>query len=120
MAKHKRQFSTANDSRNIQTLCAEAELHGISVEVLWKILCVTNADPDLIAFPTNCANLIAMIRLMGTEWKIDPAEDPFCSDALSELQREWLPVRNVSTSLRQYLSEFSVEDHHSTARLAAG
>jgi hypothetical protein len=91
MAKLKRIFATANDSKAIQILCQQAEQQELPVTTLWKILCVTNADPDLIAFPTNCANLIEMIELMGSEWGAH-MQDSQSGIWLRELQTEWLPV----------------------------
>jgi hypothetical protein len=102
MAKRKRIFATANDSKAIQILCQEAERKGGSVAALWKIFCVTNADPDLIAFPSNCANLIEMIELMGKEWDIDLSNSS--SDVwLYELQTEWLPVLQWVVDQREAL-----------------
>jgi hypothetical protein len=91
MAKHKRIFATANDSKAIQTLCQEAERQGRSIAILWEILCVTNADPDLIAFPANCTNLVEMIELMGKEWG-SGLQDSSSDAWLVNLQTEWLPV----------------------------
>lgn len=91
MAKRKRIFATAKDSKAIEIICQEADQQAVSVATLWEILCVTNADPDLISFPTNCANLVEMIQLMDEEWRFDLQVDS--SDGwLLNLQTKWLPV----------------------------
>ena len=68
-----RTFTSAAQSRYQFILHKEAKAAGISRDDLRELLSVTNADPDLIAFPTACETILQIFDLIKTVWKADPA-----------------------------------------------
>jgi hypothetical protein len=73
MATGGRTFSSAALSPYQRTLLTEAKTAGISIDDLRELLAVTNADPDLIAFPTACESILWICHVIKRVWKADPA-----------------------------------------------
>ena len=74
MAIVSRTFTTAAQSRNQLILHKEAKAAGIPIDDLRELLCVVNADPDLIAFPTACKTILWVCHAIKKVWKADPME----------------------------------------------
>jgi hypothetical protein len=69
-----RTFSSAAQSRYQLILHKEAKAAGIPIDDLRELLCVTNADPDLIAFPTACKTILWIFHVIKKVWKADPKD----------------------------------------------
>ena len=66
MATKGRTFTIAAQSPYQIILKNEAKIAGISLDDLRELLSVTNANPDLIAFPTACKTILWIIHLIKT------------------------------------------------------
>src|ERR1035437_7711319 len=73
MPNAKRVFFAPRESEAHKILLREAAKTGAIAPVLRELLCVMNADPDLIAFPTACQHLEEIITAIKQTWKADPA-----------------------------------------------
>jgi hypothetical protein len=67
-------YTSAAQSPYQITLHKEAKAAGISLADLRELLAVTNADPDLIAFPTACKTILWIFHLIKKVWKVDPKD----------------------------------------------
>jgi hypothetical protein len=65
--------STAQSPYQI-ALHNEAKAAGISLADLRELLCVINADPDLIAFPTACKTILWIFHLIKKIWRVEPKD----------------------------------------------
>ena len=74
MATKSRTFSCAAQSQSQIILRREAIAAGIPIDDLRELLCVVNADPDLIAFPTVCQNVFRIRFVIKQVWKVNPAK----------------------------------------------
>jgi hypothetical protein len=66
-------FTSAGQSPYQIALLKEAKNDGISIEDLRELLAVTNAHPDLIAFPTVCESILWICHVIKRVWKADLA-----------------------------------------------
>lgn len=73
MATGGRTFTSAAQSPYQLTLLKEAKTAGISVDDLRELLAVTNADPDLIAFPTACESILWICQVIKRVWNAEPS-----------------------------------------------
>ena len=74
MAIGSRIYTSAAQSPDQVTLHHEAKAAGISLADLQELLAVTNADPDLIAFPTACKTILWIFHLIRKVWKVEPKD----------------------------------------------
>jgi hypothetical protein len=74
MATKSRTFSCAAQSQSQLILRKEAQAAGIPTDDLRELLCVVNADPDLIAFPTACITILRICYVIKKVWKLNPAK----------------------------------------------
>lgn len=72
MGTRSRIYTSAAQSPYQITLHNEAKAAGISLADLQELLAVTNADPDLIAFPTACKTILWIFHLIKKVWKVSP------------------------------------------------
>jgi hypothetical protein len=73
MATGGRTFSCAEQSPCQITLLNEAKSAGVSIDDLRELLAVTNADPDLIAFPTACLSILCICQVIKRVWRAEPS-----------------------------------------------
>jgi len=73
MATGGRTFTSAAQSPYQLALLKEAKKDGISVDDLRELLAVTNADPDLIAFPTACLSILCICQVIKRVWRAEPS-----------------------------------------------
>jgi hypothetical protein len=69
MATGGRTFTSAAQSQYQITLQNEAKAAGIPIDDLRELLAVTNANPDLIAFPTACESILWICDVIKRVWK---------------------------------------------------
>jgi hypothetical protein len=72
MPNAKRIFFAPRDSEAHKLLMHEAGGDASRQSALKELLCVMNADPDLIAFPTACRNLEGIIGAVQQYWNAEP------------------------------------------------
>ena len=70
MKTRSRIYTSAAQSPYQITLYNAAKAAGISLADLQELLAVTNADPDLIAFPTACKTILWIWHLIRKVWRI--------------------------------------------------
>lgn len=73
MATGGRTFTSAAQSQYQLILRNEAKATGISIDALSELLAVTNADPDLIVFPTACESILWVCHVIKRAWKAEPS-----------------------------------------------
>ena len=73
MGKTERKFVSAAQSVAHRLFRSEAARHGYPLSTIREVLCVINADPELIGFPIICEHLKEMIASMLPKWGINPA-----------------------------------------------
>lgn len=74
MGTEGRIYTSAAQSPYQITLHNGAKAAGISLDDLHELLAVTNAHPDLIAFPTACKTILWIFHLTKTVWKAEPKD----------------------------------------------